>query len=154
MKALLHHPAMLLSIRLLLGAVFLVASADKLGSPDTFADSIMNYRMMPREAALAVATILPWLEIVCGFGVMFGVRLRASSTLILLMLLLFTVAVTSAVIRNLDISCGCFTQDPAAHKVGWMKILENIGLMAGAAVVTWFSPAQFRAVPVGDANAV
>jgi hypothetical protein len=33
-------------------------------------------------------------------------------------------------VRGLDISCGCFTQDPAAGKIGWTKVLENTELLA------------------------
>jgi hypothetical protein len=46
------------------------------------------------------------------------------------MLVVFTLAVISAILRGLDISCGCFTQDPTAGKVGWMKVLQNTTLFA------------------------
>ena len=45
----------------------------------------------------------------------------------------FTVAVSLAVARKLDIECGCFgTAD--ASRVGGLKLLENV-LLTGAALV-------------------
>jgi hypothetical protein len=41
----------------------------------------------------------------------------------------FTILIVSALIRGLDISCGCFTQDPNAEKIGYRKILENVGFI-------------------------
>jgi uncharacterized membrane protein YphA (DoxX/SURF4 family) len=75
-----------------------------------------------------IATILPWVELLCGFAVLFGVLLRGSSLLLSTMLALFTLAVISALLRGLDISCGCFTQDPAAGHIGWMKVVQNTTL--------------------------
>jgi hypothetical protein len=45
------------------------------------------------------------------------------------MLVGFTILVASALMRGLDISCGCFTQDPNVRKIGYQKILENCGLI-------------------------
>ncbi len=45
-----------------------------------------------------------------------------------LMLFVFTLAVIAALLRGLDISCGCFTQDPQAGKIGWMKVVQNLSL--------------------------
>jgi hypothetical protein len=45
------------------------------------------------------------------------------------MLFVFTILIIVAMLRGLDISCGCFTQDPSADKIGYKKILENIGMI-------------------------
>jgi hypothetical protein len=41
----------------------------------------------------------------------------------------FTVLIASALLRGLDISCGCFSQDPNVSKIGFQKIAENCGLI-------------------------
>lgn len=46
-----------------------------------------------------------------------------------MMLSVFTVLVLSALWRGLDISCGCFTQDPKAELIGWKKVGENLLLV-------------------------
>ena len=77
---------------------------------------------------MIIATVLPWVELLCGLGVLFGIFLRGSSLLLGTMLAIFTLAVVSALVRGLDISCGCFTQDPATGRIGWMKVVQNSSL--------------------------
>ncbi len=115
----------LLAARMILGGVFIAASIDKIADPAGFAGAIGNYRILPLTPALVVATVLPWLELLCGLGLVFGLRVRASALLILLMLIIFTAGVGSALLRGLDISCGCFTRDPSAGRIGWTKLVEN-----------------------------
>jgi len=129
MRALLQTKYPGIVIRLFLGMVFLVASIDKLADPAAFAASIGNYRLLPDSLLLFAATWLPWVELLCALGLIFGVLLRGASLLTLAMLLVFTLAVISGLLRGLDISCGCFTQDPAVASVGWWKVAENFGLI-------------------------
>jgi uncharacterized membrane protein YphA (DoxX/SURF4 family) len=122
-------------MRVILGCVFIFASIDKISDPQAFAASITNYKIVSGNLALLLATILPWIELLSGLGLLFGVFVRGSALLTLCMLSLFTILVASAMLRGLDISCGCFTQDPAAGKVGWKKIGENLFLIAMNVVV-------------------
>jgi putative oxidoreductase len=122
-------PWLSLLARLVVGSAFIAASIDKIADPASFAASIGYYRLVPHGVALTIATILPWLELLCGVAVLAGVTVRTSSALSFLMLAVFTAAVASAVARGLDISCGCFTQDPAAGKIGLMKFAENGALL-------------------------
>jgi uncharacterized membrane protein YphA (DoxX/SURF4 family) len=84
------------------------------------------------------------MELICGMCLVFGMLHRGAGLLLFGLLVVFTVAVVSALVRGLDISCGCFTQDPAAAKVGWLKIVENLGLIGLSLLVmlsrtTWLS---------------
>jgi uncharacterized membrane protein YphA (DoxX/SURF4 family) len=115
--------------RIVLGAVFIVASIEKVADPAAFAVSINNYKILPEAVSLVVATFLPWVELLCGFGLLFGIFMRGSSLLSLCMLAVFTAAIVSGLFRGLDISCGCFTQDPNVAKIGWGKVAENVGLI-------------------------
>jgi len=113
-----------------LGAVFLVASIDKILDTNGFITSILNYKVIGSTFATLTATFLPWLELFCGVCLILGIYPRASSILISIMLFAFTILVASALIRGLDISCGCFSQDPSAEKIGYQKIAENLILLA------------------------
>ena len=119
-----------LLLRITLGTVFIAASYDKIVDPTAFAASIINYRIVAPIPALYIATFLPWMELLCGVGLLLGVFVRGSSLLVVVMLVLFTLGVASAMARGLDISCGCFTQDPAAERIGWLKLVENCILIA------------------------
>jgi putative oxidoreductase len=116
-------------LRITLGIVFILASIDKVVDPDAFATSISGYRVVSAGPALLIATVLPWIELLCGLGLLFGVFVRGSALLALIMLSVFTVLVLSALWRGLDISCGCFTQDPTAERIGWKKVGENLLLI-------------------------
>ncbi|MGA3243005.1 MAG: MauE/DoxX family redox-associated membrane protein [Bacteroidota bacterium] len=129
MKNLLDNPYLALLVRVFVGLLFVVSSLEKIVDPAAFAQSIANYKMVPEWLVSLAATILPWLELLCGFSVLFGALTRGSSFLLSAMLVVFTLAVIVALARGLDISCGCFTQDPTAGKIGWLKILQNATLI-------------------------
>jgi uncharacterized membrane protein YphA (DoxX/SURF4 family) len=128
-----------LAARVVLGGVFIVASIEKIADPAAFAVSIHNYRILPESLSLVIATFLPWIELLSGFGLVFGLFVRGSSLLTLVMLAVFTGAIVSGLLRGLDISCGCFTQDPTVAKIGWGKVTENVGLLV-LSVVPLVSP--------------
>jgi uncharacterized membrane protein YphA (DoxX/SURF4 family) len=127
-KNLLSNPQLVLVSRVFIGLLFIVSSLDKIVDPSAFARAVANYGLLPSWMPAIIATILPWVEFLCGFAVLFGVLLRGSSLLLSTMLVLFTLAVISALLRGLDISCGCFTQDPAEGHIGWMKVVQNTTL--------------------------
>lgn len=112
-------------LRVALGVLFVSVSIEKIADAPAFAASISGYRIVTGDMALLAATILPWVELLCGCGLLFGLFVRGSSFLVLIMLAVFTIAVLSALWRGLDISCGCYTQDPGAARLGWWKVGEN-----------------------------
>ncbi len=145
MKSLLENDSLVLAARVVLGMVFLVASIDKIADPAAFAVSIQNYKIISHPFTMVVATILPWLELICAFGLLFGVRVKVNSLLCFAMLLIFTLGVISGLIRGLDISCGCFTQDPSVGRIGWTKVFENVGVVL-IAIFLFFSKSRRFAI--------
>jgi uncharacterized membrane protein YphA (DoxX/SURF4 family) len=129
MKSILTNPILILLVRVFLGGLFIVASLDKIADPTIFATSILNYKIVGSTLAMLIATILPSLELLCGIGLVLGLYPRTSAILIILMLAGFTILIISALLRGLDISCGCFAQDPNVNKIGYVKILENVGMI-------------------------
>jgi uncharacterized membrane protein YphA (DoxX/SURF4 family) len=130
MKKLLNNPYLVLLVRTFIGLLFIVSSLEKIVDPASFALSIANYKMIPEWLGIFAATMVPWLELLCGFSVLFGALTRGSTLLLSAMLVVFTLAVLIALARGLDISCGCFTQDPTAGKIGWLKVIQNTTLIA------------------------
>jgi uncharacterized membrane protein YphA (DoxX/SURF4 family) len=135
MKSRQGYPFLLLGLRLLVGLAFVVASVEKIADPEAFGVSIGNYRILPETLISVSAALLPWVELLCGLAILFGVLVRGGSLLVSALLVLFTAAVLSAILRGLDISCGCFTQDPAAASLGWEKVWENLGLLCASLVL-------------------
>jgi uncharacterized membrane protein YphA (DoxX/SURF4 family) len=129
MKSLRSNTILILLVRIFLGGLFVVAGLDKITDPQVFANSILQYKVVGQTLALYTATILPSLELLCGLSLLIGLYPRGCELLISIMLVGFTILVASALLRGLDISCGCFTQDPDTSKIGYQKILENCGLI-------------------------
>ena len=129
MKSILTNTILILLVRIFLGGLFIVASLDKIADPAAFAASILNYKIVGPTLAMVIATILPSLELLCGLSLILGLYPRTSALFITFMLVGFTILIISALFRGLDISCGCFTQDPNVGKIGYIKILENVGMI-------------------------
>ena len=120
------HPLLVSLLRVALGAVFIVASLDKIQNPEAFATTIANYRLLPYTVINGMAIVLPWLEVVTGTLLVLGVWIRASTTLVWGLLLLFSVAISQALVRGLDISCGCFSTNPVAERMSWWTLICDL----------------------------
>ena len=116
-----------LVIRLYIGSIFIYASMSKITDPAVFAENIAAYRIMPYWGLNLTAIILPWLELICGFLLVIGLRTRATALILAGMLSIFTVFVIINIFRGSDISCGCF--DEVGEPIGWAKVAQN---------TTWF----------------
>ena len=121
-------------LRLGLGALFIVAGALKLRDPATFAVEITNYRFLA-ELAPWLAVTLPTVEILVGGMLLVApIKWRASAALAALGLLaMFTVAVTQARIRGINVDCGCFG-GASGPVTGW-TVARDVGLMLAAAML-------------------
>lgn len=130
-------------LRLGLGGLFLVAGVLKLDDPVAFAVEITNYRL---GAALApyLAPTLPVIEIVAGLALVAGPRpwRHAAALLIAGMMAVFTVAVTAAVVRGINIDCGCF--GGGSGPVTWGTVARDLVLLAGATTLLWVQRRELR----------
>ena len=95
-------------LRLSVGGAFVFAGALKVAGPAAFVTAVENYHLVPRLLVHLVAVLLPWVEIVAGAAVLTGIWLRAAASLLSAMTLMFAAVIISALVRGLDISCGCF----------------------------------------------
>ncbi|MCB0730556.1 MAG: DoxX family membrane protein [Ignavibacteriae bacterium] len=114
--------------RIYLALVFILSGLDKINNLEAFAVSIENYKILPIETINIIAIVIPWIELVAGALLLIGLYIKENSLIITTLLLIFTVAIISAIARNLDIDCGCQgTFD--GQKVGTLKLIENFSLM-------------------------
>ena len=125
-----------LALRIVLGGVFLYAGGLKIADPAAFAGSVAAYKLLPTFGNYLVAATLPWVEVLCGLLLVTGYRVRAGATLILLMNLVFAVALSSAIVRGLDIDCGCFRQG-GPKTSPWIALLRDLAFIAGTVVLLW-----------------
>lgn len=124
-----HFPGWVIVIcRLVLGFVFVYASLDKLAHPESFAQIIDHYHILPYNLLHGAALLLPVVEFVVGGALILGVGIRGSALLAAMMNVIFILALSSALARNLDISCGCFNTD-GGHGVGLSLIWRDVLLL-------------------------
>jgi putative oxidoreductase len=141
MKRVLSNKYLILGIRLLLGFVFIYASIDKIAHPAEFAQAIYNYRMLPHWTLNFMALVMPWLELFCGILIAAGVFFRGSAFMIGVMLGVFIIAISSALVRGLDISCGCFSVE-GGHGVAVDLLIRDIFMFVGAAIVVFLGTSE------------
>lgn len=135
-----------LTLRIGLGGVFLYAGGLKIADPALFAGNVAAYKLLPTFGNYLVAATLPWVEVVCGLLLVTGIRLRAGALIVLIMNLVFAVALTSAIVRGLDIDCGCFRQG-GPKTSPWIALLRDLALMAGTAALLWLDRDRTKPPP-------
>jgi putative oxidoreductase len=108
-----------------------------LADPAEFAHDINNYRILPWILSVALAFYLPWLEILCGLGLVFRVLYRGALSILITLIVVFTLGTIAAKVRGLDITCGCFGH-ASQHWSLLAHLLTNLAIVA-ALVVLWFS---------------
>jgi len=126
--------------RLALGGLFIYASLDKLFHPAEFAKIIADYRLLPGATISLLAVVLPWAELIAGALLVVGLLTESSALLLGFFSLVFTGAVTAALVRGLDITCGCFTVSETADNVAWSHLAVDLGLLALAVIVLAVRP--------------
>ncbi len=109
--------------RIVLGCVLIYSSFDKIADPFQFASDIRNYSMPTFGLENLMAMILPWLELLTGFALILGIMVDGAAWITALMMGLFIVAIGQAVVRGIDIECGCGMKE--GEMVGLPKLIED-----------------------------
>ncbi|BCW98776.1 MAG: hypothetical protein KatS3mg024_1603 [Armatimonadota bacterium] len=130
--------------RLALGAVFIYASYDKLNGSQLFVDAVENYRILPRMLLYPFAVILPWVQLVTGVCLVAGALVPGAALVSAGLYAMFMAAMASAIIRGLDISCGCFNLTDEGQRVAWgslwpraLGMIASIYVMAASNELEW-----------------
>jgi putative oxidoreductase len=129
--------------RLIVAGVFVYSAIPKLLDPLSFAKAIDNYRVVfpiiGRGYVNLVAGFMPALELATGLGLLWNRTKRGSALLAAALLLMFTLLIGQAVLRGLNIDCGCFgsgaTSKLMARTVGLKAILEDVVWLAMAVYI-------------------
>ena len=105
--------------------------------PVQFANDIDNYKILPWPISVALAFYLPWLEIFCGLALIVRYFYRGALSILMALILVFTLATTAAKVRGLDITCGCFGH-VSQHWSLSAHLVTNLSILA-ALVLLWVS---------------
>jgi uncharacterized membrane protein YphA (DoxX/SURF4 family) len=156
-KTLLAHPWLTIRVQIALGAVFVVAALPKIVDPPSFAHMIYNYRIMPGAVINFMALTMPWIELLTGLALVFGIWKGTARTIAAAMLVVFIVAIGLNLARGHAIDCGCFDPNPRpksrAERIEDMQIvvLRDIGLLLMAGQL-WYASRRSGQWAVGSAQ--
>jgi hypothetical protein len=137
-KRILSHPVTGAVCRLLIGSIFIYTAAPKLLRPDEFARLAYGYRILHPELVNLVGIALPWIEFVAGAFLILGILPQSSAAVIVALLGLFIGAGFLALVRGLQIRCGCFFPFMGDHQLTWSLLVRDaIVLLIAAQPLFW-----------------
>lgn len=132
--ALLTSNVVLITLRVLLGVLFIYASYDKILNPHHFAISIRAYKIIPVEFSNVFALMLAWSEMIAGVLIVVGIFTKQAASAIFIMLAMFISAIVISMVRGLVIDCGCFKSD-GGHTVDFSLLIRDIFFLLAAYLI-------------------
>jgi hypothetical protein len=103
------NPGVVFAFRLLLAAIFLLSSFGKLVDIERYSvDAVYNFGILPMVLARPFGLVMPFIELLCGLGLLFGVLTRLSALGVALMSLALFAAKAIVLSQGRTIECGCF----------------------------------------------
>lgn len=123
----------------ILAVVFVVAAVPKLIDPGSFANDLLNYRLLPENLVGLFALFVPALELAIAAALLWPRYQRGAALLSLVLLVGFAAAMAQARIRGIDLSCGCFGA-AFESKVSWLTVARSMLLAAMSAVPLFTLP--------------
>jgi uncharacterized membrane protein YphA (DoxX/SURF4 family) len=127
--------ALLAASRVLVGGIFIWAAVSKISDPRSFGEDIANYQMLPPALVPWLAAAVPGIELVAGGLLVLGVWSRAAATVITGLLLVFIAALSQALLRGINLKCGCFG---GADLATWGTVGRDLVILLPAlAVLLW-----------------
>lgn len=146
MKSFLSNRLVILALRIAMGALFIYAGVPKMGNPQAFADSIATFQLLPPQFINLVALALPPFEIIVGLMLLLGWKLRPAAFSVLFLSVVFALAILQALVRGLQVDCGCFGSGEPSILKTWISLGRDLLLM-GAATLVYLASTR-DAVPV------
>ena len=127
-----------LVLRIVLAGLFVLAGGLKLLDPAAFAVEINRYQLIPWWSCALLALLLPWLEICVGIALLTRWFSRGALVWVTALLIVFSLALLSAMLRGLSIDCGCFGRLWQSTGTFW-PLVRNVVLLA-ITVFLWWRP--------------
>jgi uncharacterized membrane protein YphA (DoxX/SURF4 family) len=109
LQAILNNRYVTLIFRLILAGIFLASSFGKLVNIEEYSvNAIYNFQILPMWLARPFGLVMPFIELLCALGLLFGVLTRLSGLGVSLMSLSFFIAKAIVLSQGRVIDCGCF----------------------------------------------
>ncbi len=132
---LLSSPYLTPILRVVLGALFVWASWEKILYPARLAEDVANYAILPPLLVNLWSLFLPWLEMIGGLFLILGFLTRSSSLVLSATLMSFIIAISINIARGTQIDCGCFGP---GEELGWSTLLRDLLMLAMGVLILLF----------------
>lgn len=136
-------------VRIALGGTFLYAALTKLPDMAAFAESVANYRLVPPALVPAVAAAVIGIELALGALLVAGRLARGAALVATAILALFTLGLSQALLRGIDLRCGCFGGTESAT---WLTVARDGGMLAAAVALLVRGPGRLLPARAGVAR--
>ena len=143
MRSFFHNKKVVLICRFILGIIFIYASIDKIANPIEFSNAIDNYHIIPSQLSNLVALVIPWVELFIGLCFIVGLFLDGASIISIVLMILFIFIITQALVRGIDLHCGCFDlaekniNDPNVKLKMFKRIVEDLLFLGMSFIVKY-----------------
>jgi len=94
--------------RLAVGILFLIAGISKLRMPYVFLDTVYQYSLVGPKLGLAIAVILPAVEVIVGVCILISAWMVPAALTTTLLTLVFAISQALVAGRGSSAQCGCF----------------------------------------------
>ena len=148
LKAVEKNRRLILVFRLILTGFFLLSSYGKLVDIERYSvDAVYNFGILPFWLARPFGLVMPFIELLCGLGLLFGVLTRLSALGISLMSLSFFIAKAVVLSQGRGIECGCF--GAVIDTLASVTIFMDIPMMILALVIMFSAPKARHWLAIG-----
>jgi uncharacterized membrane protein YphA (DoxX/SURF4 family) len=120
----LDQPHVQLLMRLVLGGVLVLAGITKLSDRPAFRTAVSEYEVLPAGLVSPFAAAVPWLELMLGVMLLFGLGTAAAAGLAMVLFLSFSAAIGINLARGRDFNCHCFGT-MQSDKIGWPALIRS-----------------------------
>ena len=104
----------------------IVAGVIHIENPYGFLADVLAYQLLGKSPAMALAIVLPYLQLALGVAVAIGVLRHQALILSAVLFLTFAGAQLSVLVRELPVGCGCFGF--STHVVSWQTLVVPVVL--------------------------
>jgi len=118
--------------RVVLGALFIWAAVTKLPDMAAFAQDVANYRVVPAALVPILAAAVVGIELLAGIALVTGVMERPAAAVLAVLLAAFIGLLAQALLRGIDLRCGCFGGD---ERASWWTVVRDLVMLAAAVAV-------------------
>jgi uncharacterized membrane protein YphA (DoxX/SURF4 family) len=126
---------LILVFRLALAGTFLTSSFGKLVDIRHYSVAMVyNFNLLPEPLAVVFGWAVPFIELACAVGLLFGVLTRLSALGIAMMSTSFFIAKVILLSRGVDVECGCFGA-VVSTMASWSIYLDPIIVLLSATVL-------------------